>query len=182
MELFYYGGLIYEEKLLLGKRQYQIESYDIRWLAKALWMSVWFWSKAGAWVKYTTKYKDKALVGTVKETIHQISHSKKWKSAQAVNTDKFIALVKKYTEIMELTPEILNDFLEKIVIHAPDKSSGKRKQEVNICYNAVGILDVPTTEELIEYLKERKKSEAFTSKVGINAETVQVVKVMDGTN
>lgn len=83
---------------------------------------------------------------------------------------------------MELTPEILNDFLEKIVIHAPDKSSGKRKQEVNICYNAVGILDVPTTEELIEYLKERKKSEAFTSKVGINAETVQVVKVMDGTN
>lgn len=83
---------------------------------------------------------------------------------------------------MELTPEILNDFLEKIVIHAPDKSSGKRKQEVNICYNAVGILDVPTTEELIEYLKERKKSEAFTAKVGINAETVQVVKVMDGTN
>lgn len=36
-------------------------------------------------VKYTTKCKDKALIGTVKETIHQISHSKKWKSMQAVD-------------------------------------------------------------------------------------------------
>ena len=45
-------------------------------------------------VKYSTKCKDKALIGTVKETIHQISHSKKWKSLQVV--DEYGNL--KYTE------------------------------------------------------------------------------------
>ncbi len=34
-------------------------------------------------VLWTKRCKDKALVGTVKEVIHQISHSKKWKSEQA---------------------------------------------------------------------------------------------------
>ena len=36
-------------------------------------------------VKYSTKCKDKSLIGTVKKTICQISHSKKWKSLQAVD-------------------------------------------------------------------------------------------------
>lgn len=37
-----------------------------------------------------------------------------------INVDKFIALAKKYTEIQELTPTILNVFVGKIKIHAPD--------------------------------------------------------------
>ncbi len=46
-------------------------------------------------VKYTTKCKDKALVGTVKEVIHQISHSKKWKSMQAVDENGNLKYTKK---------------------------------------------------------------------------------------
>lgn len=38
-------------------------------------------------VRWTKRCKDPALVGTVKEVIHQVSHSKKWKSAKAVNED-----------------------------------------------------------------------------------------------
>ncbi len=37
-------------------------------------------------VKWTKKCKDKSLVGTVKEVINQVSHSKKWKSEQATDT------------------------------------------------------------------------------------------------
>lgn len=73
------------------------------------------------------------------------------------NVERFIALVRSYTEIEELSPTILHDFIEKIVVHAPDKSSGKRKQTVEIFYNSVGVVDVPSQEEMKEILKAHKK-------------------------
>ena len=54
---------------------------------------------------------------------------------QAMNLDRFLAIVKKYTEIEKLTPTILNEFVAKIIVHAPDKSTGKRVQQVEISYN-----------------------------------------------
>ena len=38
-------------------------------------------------IKWTKRCKDKALVGTVKEVIHQVSHSKKWASVKAVDDE-----------------------------------------------------------------------------------------------
>jgi len=46
----------------------------------------------------------------------------------------FIRLVQKYEHITELTPEIMHELIEKIVVHAPDKSSGKRTQQIDIYY------------------------------------------------
>jgi hypothetical protein len=66
---------------------------------------------------------------------------------QAMNLDRFLAIVKKYTGIKELTPTILNEFVEKIIVHAPDKSTGKRVQQVEISYNCVGMIDLPDTNE-----------------------------------
>ena len=66
-------------------------------------------------------------------------------------------LTKLPAEIEELSPTILHDFIQKIVVHAPDKSSGKRKQTVEIYYNAVGVIDVPSQDEMVEMLKERKR-------------------------
>lgn len=60
--------------------------------------------------------------------------------AQAVNVAQFIALVKKYSEIDALTPAIVNEFIERINVHAPDKSSGHRSQQIDIIYNFIGIL------------------------------------------
>jgi hypothetical protein len=36
-------------------------------------------------IRWTKRCKDKALVGTVKEVIHQVSHSKKWASVKALD-------------------------------------------------------------------------------------------------
>lgn len=72
-------------------------------------------------------------------------------------SENFITVVKKYTEIKELTPTILNEFIEKIVIHAPVKIGGKRTQEVEIFYNSLGVLDLPDAEEMIIALAERKR-------------------------
>lgn len=60
---------------------------------------------------------------------------------QSINVDRFLSIVKKYTRLTELTPEILHEFVDKILVHAPDKSSGRRLQEIEIIYNHIGVLD-----------------------------------------
>ena len=60
---------------------------------------------------------------------------------KAANVGKFLTTVRKYTDIEELTPTILREFIDKILIHEPDNSSGKRQQKIEIHYNFVGELD-----------------------------------------
>lgn len=55
---------------------------------------------------------------------------------------QFLRNVRKYTDPQELTAEILNDLVDKIVVHAPDKSSGHRKQKIEIYYKAAGIINI----------------------------------------
>ncbi|MFZ7101134.1 MAG: DUF4368 domain-containing protein [Peptococcaceae bacterium] len=74
---------------------------------------------------------------------------------QVEDTGQFLATVRKYTGIQEFTPTILNEFISKIIIHAPDKSSRKRKQKVEIVYNGVGILEIPElTNEMLRRNRE----------------------------
>ena len=60
--------------------------------------------------------------------------------------DKFLALAKKYTDFSELTPAMLNEFVEKIMVHAPDRSAGERVQEIEIYLKFIGKFDVPLPE------------------------------------
>ncbi len=55
---------------------------------------------------------------------------------------QFLKNVRKYTDPQELTAEILNDLVDQIVVHAPDKSSGHRKQKIEIYYKAAGIINI----------------------------------------
>ena len=68
---------------------------------------------------------------------------------RVINVSRFVKTVKQYSKITELTPELLNKMLGKIVIHAPDKSSGKRVQQIDIHYSFdVGMLDFSALGEL----------------------------------
>ena len=51
--------------------------------------------------------------------------------------DSFAASPRKYVGITELTPAIVNEFIKKIVVHAPEKREGKRFQKVDIVFNFV---------------------------------------------
>ena len=59
------------------------------------------------------------------------------------NLLKFLKVVKSYTEIEELTPEILNSFIEKIYIGETEKYNGRKMQEVEIIYKFVGAINLP---------------------------------------
>lgn len=78
---------------------------------------------------------------------------------KAINIEQFFATVRRYSEITELKPTIVNEFIRKIVIHAPDKSSGKRMQEIDIYYNAVGVVNVLSKEELDALNQEHKQQQ-----------------------
>ena len=56
---------------------------------------------------------------------------------------KSISLVRNYTEVNELTPEILNSFIDKIYIGKPERIDGQRVQEVKIIYKLVGAVNIP---------------------------------------
>ena len=56
---------------------------------------------------------------------------------------KFLKIVKAYTEIQELTPEILNSFIEKIYIGETERYDGRKMQDVEIIYKFVGAINLP---------------------------------------
>ena len=62
---------------------------------------------------------------------------------QSGNAERFIKMVKKYTEIPELTPTILNEYIDKIVVFEADKSSGRREQKVDFYFNFIGKISIP---------------------------------------
>lgn len=64
--------------------------------------------------------------------------------SKCANVERFLSIVRKYTEIPELTPHILHEFVEKIVVHAATDPHRKtnRKQEVDIYYKGIGILEM----------------------------------------
>jgi len=78
-------------------------------------------------------------------------------NSESLRSDKFIELVGRYTEFDELTTPMLNEFIEKIIVHEADKSSGWRQQEVEIYFNFIGNFDIP--QEEIELSQEEQETQ-----------------------
>ena len=76
------------------------------------------------------------------------------------NLQRFIAKVKLLTEIKELTPELIHEFMDRIVVYAPKYLNGKRYQVVNGYYSGVGILRELSPEEMEEAFQERPAKQA----------------------
>ena len=74
---------------------------------------------------------------------------------------RFIQKVKQITELKALTPELIHEFVDKIVVYAPRYLDGKRVQLLDIYYSGVGILHELNPEEMEEafqhHLAERSK-------------------------
>lgn len=70
----------------------------------------------------------------------------------------FLKNVRKYTDPEELTAEMLNDLIDKILVHAPDRSNGQRTQKIEIYYKAVGVIEIPDLDECIAAKMKQKDS------------------------
>ena len=67
---------------------------------------------------------------------------------QAENIDRFICKIRKYLDLDELTPAVLNDMVKAVYVHAPDKAKGHREQQIDISYDLVEILPASLLNDL----------------------------------
>jgi len=65
---------------------------------------------------------------------------------QSLNVDSFLKVVRKYTDITEITGEIIRSFVERIDVYKPEKMPGTRTKKQTICihWNFIGAVDIPT--------------------------------------
>ena len=86
----------------------------------------------------------------------------------ATRADQFMTLAKKYTDFSELTTPMINEFIEKILIHAPEKIDGERTMEIEIFLKFIGKFYVPmpepTPEEIAAAEADRKRRAANREK------------------
>ena len=88
----------------------------------------------------SSRYQDEQLeletkIKTLKDKLTQTVKSKD-------NAERWLALIRKYNELTELTAPLLNELIEKIVVHEASKDeNGKRIQDVDIYYRFVGKIE-----------------------------------------
>lgn len=68
--------------------------------------------------------------------------------------DKFIKLIKKYKEPTELTVDMVDDLIDKIVVHEKTGTGENRCQQVDIYFNFIGKFDLEYTDEEIAEQKQ----------------------------
>ena len=91
--------------------------------------------------KMSRRYEDeqKELAEKIKKLRSEIEKQ----SSQAMTTDMFISLVRKYTRARKLTPRMLNELVEKIEVYNAEKIDGVWEQRLRIHYNCVGKITIP---------------------------------------
>ncbi len=77
--------------------------------------------------------------------------------ADTNNVEAFLLLSKKYTDFSELTAPMINEFIEKLVVHEVDWSSGEKVQEVEIYFKFIGKFELPQPELTPEEIAAEKK-------------------------
>lgn len=86
-------------------------------------------------------------------------------NTDSVRANRFLELVKRHTEFNELTPTILNEFIEKVVVHEAVKIEGKRTMQVDIYLNFIGKFDLPEQEDKQEETAEKKRKKKLRSEM-----------------
>ena len=121
--------------------------------------------------------EQKSLQASVTEAEQRVSSFEE----DTVRVEQFMELAKKYTDFSELTTMMINEFIDKIIVHAPEKVDGDRVQEIEIYLKFIGHFELPApelTEEEIkrqEFLKkERARSRERYQKLKSGERTVGV--------
>ena len=59
-----------------------------------------------------------------------------------------MSAVRKYTDLRELTSEIVWEFIDHIVIHSAEKIGKEKVQKIEIYYNCIDVFEIPSREDL----------------------------------
>ena len=102
-------------------------------------------------VEYEAEQKD--LQASVKADEERLSSFEE----DTARVEQFTELARKYTDFSELTTPMINEFVEKIIIHAPEKLDGDRVQEIEIYLKFIGHFELPAPELTAEEIKRQEQ-------------------------
>lgn len=91
----------------------------------------------------------------LKQAVAEISDFIDNNEQKRADVEKFLDIIRSRTQVKELTPEVMHEFIEKIVVYAPDKSSGHRQQRIDIVYRFKAATATVVADRQ-EYCKKRK--------------------------
>lgn len=151
---------IKEQKKRLHKAEKRIAELDI--LIKKLY-------EGNATGRIPDKHFDRMLAdydreqSELEQTVSELQQAITTQAQDYESPQKFVALVKRYTDFSELTAPMLNEFIEKVVVHEATGDRAHRKQKVDIYFNFIGNFVLPKPEPPVltaeQQEAERKKEE-----------------------
>ena len=103
----------------------------------------------------SASYEDEQKM--LKELLTQLKLDIEMQNDKTANVSAFVEKVKRHTEIKELTPAIVNEFIDYIMVSKKEVIDGKTVYPIDIHYNGVGIINSPSAEEYEEMFQERLK-------------------------
>ena len=98
--------------------------------------------------------EQKALTQEVAESRQTLEEAKQ----KATDLRLLLRTLREMTEINELTPTLVNSLIERIEVHNNDKSSGHCYVKVDIYFTAVGMIDIPTEQEILAMMEEIREN------------------------
>lgn len=97
--------------------------------------------------------EQKSLTAAIAEAEDSLTSYKE----DTARVEQFLALAKKYTDFSELTTPMINEFIDKIIVHAPERIDGDRVQEVEIYLNFIGKCELPEKKLTAEEVKREEQ-------------------------
>lgn len=107
-------------------------------------------------VKMTASYE--------KEQKDLLTSVEKWKAElesaqqQEVDLRQLLRALREFTEIKQLTPELVNTLIQRIEVHSKEKVNGRNRVKVDIYFTAVGMVNIPTETEIKAAMEEIQRS------------------------
>ena len=69
----------------------------------------------------------------------------------------FLEAIRECTDLKELTPTIVNTLIKRIEVHNSVKDeNGVKHVPIDISFTAVGIINIPTEQELLSAMEEMR--------------------------
>ena len=102
--------------------------------------------------KYEREQKELAV------TVSECQETLKSAEQKSIDLRLLLRTFREMTDIQELTPTLVNSLIERIEVHNNDKSSGHCFVKVDIYFTAIGMICIPTEEEVIAMMEEARKN------------------------
>ena len=91
--------------------------------------------------KLAHKYEDEQ--SALKQEMKHLKKVVAEEKSHEMNCDGFLEMVRQYTDVTALSPEILAEFIDKIVVHHKEQLHGEMVQRVEIYFKMVGFVELP---------------------------------------